>query len=386
MSPESMSLEQRPVETGISKEHFLTQDWYERDLEAVWRPRWHYAAHESELSEPRSYVTFKLGDDEVIITRLQSGALTAYFNVCRHRGYPLAPEGNGKLGRNFVCQYHGWAFSTEDGACVSATKMHEGFDKTPWGLHKAWVEAYNGLVFVSLSREKPVGVTESFTSFADSEGAIAGYDLSGLKVAAVDHVEVAANWKLVVENDDECYHCSLNHPELVKTIDPWHTFTVVEDLDKPQRLWTQDDWSIEDLTSNPYSQDAGCRVPLPRQTAHEGDELPIVQVFWQPSGHMVISPDNVWIWTIRPLGPQLTIATSQFLVAADAEEGRDYDIESLTSLVLTTLGQDAALCEGLQKGLRMQPFKPGPLNPHHQGGIIEFYRWYQRCLNVTQPA
>ncbi len=370
----------RPVKTGVPRECFVTPEWHQRDLEAVFRPRWHYAAHVSERAAPGSFVTFALGDDEVVITRSAVGELVAYHNFCRHRGHPLVTAERGTLQRTFVCGYHGWTYSKDDGSCLAATRMNEDFDRSQWGLHRAWVEELHGLVFVSLADRRPVSVADATRHIVTPEDGLRGWDLDRMKLAARAELEIAANWKVVVENDDECYHCALNHPELVRTYDPWSGFTVVEDLDRPQHLWTEDEWSVVDLGSNTYSDDPVCRVPLPRTHGDEGEDVMTVQFFWAPSGHLAFTPEYAWLWSVKPLGPERTLLTQHWLVSEDAREGEDYEVEPLTSFFDTTMRQDEVLCARIQRGFRMGRFTPGPLNPHHQAPAIAFYAWYEGCL------
>lgn len=376
---------ERAIETGIPRERFVEPEWHDRDLQAVFRPRWHYAAHGSEIDEPGSYVTVSLGDDEIVITRASSGRAVAYYNFCRHRGHPLVTQERGQLRRNITCQYHGWSYSKDDGACIAATRMPERFDKSAWGLRKAWVEEWHRMIFVSFGDRRPISVADSTKGFIDADGYLGGFDLDRLKLAATSQIEIAANWKLVVENDDECYHCALNHPGLVRNYNPWSGFTVVQDLDKPQHLWTEDDWSIVNLGDNKYTDEPSCQVPLPRRNPEDPDFM-TTQFFWQPSGHLSLNADYAWLWSVRPLGPERTALTQQWLVADEAEEGRDYDVDSLTEFFETTMREDEVLCNRIQKGFRMRKFEPGPLNPHHQGPAIQFYRWYQRCLGEPRTA
>lgn len=80
------------------------------------------------------------------------------------------------------------------------------------------------------------------------------------------------------------------------------------------------------------------------------------------------------------LAPDRTLLTQHWLVHKDAEEGKDYDLETLTRLFDVTMMQDKALCEEVQRGLNMRRYTPGPLNPHHQSPAAAFYRWYENRL------
>ena len=375
----------RILPTGVSKDHFVSEDWLERDLAAVFRPRWLYVGHASELPNPGSFITYSLGKDEVIICRTLEMSLVAYYNFCPHRGHRLCTQDRGQIvGRNFVCPYHGWSYSKDSGACVAATRMNKDFDRSPYALQKAWVEDFNGLIFVSLADHQPAAVADA-TRHLSSGAGLGGYDTSRLKVAATLHFEVEANWKVLRENDDECYHCQLNHPELVQGYDPWHGFTVVEDLDNPQHLWTLDDWALLEL-GNAYNAKRVSRVLLPRTDGKDGADNQDVQFFFQPGGHLLLQRDHAWMWSVKPLAPQRTLVSQQWFVAQNAVEGEDYDVATLMELFAVTIKQDTDLCEQVQRGLRMRRYSPGPLNPHHQAPAAAFYQWYERCLASLKIA
>lgn len=380
MSPEKIG--SRPFYTGPAKERYTAQEWFQRDLEDIFTPRWHFAGHVSELTEPGAFITYRIGNEELFITRRADQSIAAYHNVCPHRGHPMVSEDRGTLGRNVMCQYHGWTFSKADGVCLSATRMPEGTDVSQWSLRKAWAEEFYGLIFVSIARERPVAITELTADFVTPESGFMGYDFSKMKVIGTSHLEIGANWKIVVENDHECYHCALNHPELAVFYnggDPFAGFTVVQDLDNPQHLFSEDEWSIIEV--GPAQSDRVCKVLAPRVPGSEADDPPDVQLFWQPSGHVTMLRDHAWLWSIRALGPEKTVLTQYWFVNEAAQEGVDYTTDTVKFLFDTTMRQDRTLCERVHNGMKSSAYEPGPLNPHHQAPAIEFYRWYQNCLD-----
>lgn len=374
-----MSIKRRILDVGTAREHFVAPESFARDLATVFRPAWHFVGHASELATPGAFVTFRLGDEEAIICRGADTGLRAYHNFCPHRGHRLCTTERGELRRNIVCPYHGWAFSRDAGDCVSAVRMNEDFDRAQYGLQKAWVEDFHGLIFVSFADERPVPVSEATGEMNPDPAGIAGYDVRGMKVAAIIHHEFAANWKILRENDDECYHCLINHPELIEGYDPWAGFTVIDDLDSPRPMWTSDDWALLELGTT-YKAKQVCALPAPRTDGREGFDNQDIQFFWQPSGHVVLQRDHAWMWNIMPLAPDRTRLTQHWLVHKDAVEGKDYDLDTLTKLFNVTMLQDKALCEEVQRGLRMRRYTPGPLNPHHQSPAAAFYRWYESRL------
>lgn len=231
-----------------------------------------------------------------------------------------------------MCQYHGWTFSKENGSCLAATRMDEGFDMSPWSLETAWVEEFYGLVFINFSEDRPVSVADSTAHLFADRDPFGGYDLTRMKPAATRTLEFPANWKVVRENDDECYHCALNHPELAERYYPWAGFTVVDDLTEDRDMWTGHNWAFLELG---FQQSAPvCKVPTPRVRGDDGFDHQDVQFFWAPSGHIIVQRDHAWIWSIRPFGPESTLMTQHWLVADSAEAGKDYDEEQLVHLLL----------------------------------------------------
>lgn len=369
------SLDKPPTaHVGPPREAFLSQEWFQRDLDAVFLPRWHLAAHADELREPGAFVTFNLGAHEVIVSRRRDGGLSAYHNFCRHRGYRLVGEPRGTLRRNITCQYHGWTFSKDDGGCLSATRMPEDFDRSQWGLRTAWVEEFHGLVFVSLAAEKPESVAVGAAPLMSAGGGFGGYRLENTKVAASNEFLVQANWKVVKENDDECYHCTLNHPELSATYDPWSGMTVAAERGLDDQ-WTVKDWALIEL-GHQYSQGRVCDIPLPRTDGPGSFDAQDIQFLWMVTGHMILVNDYARICTLIPVGPEQTLVRQWWLVAEDAVEDRDYDRAKLMHLFEVTSFQDKALCEQVQRGVRMPNYTPGPLNLDHQSPAAAFYRWY----------
>jgi phenylpropionate dioxygenase-like ring-hydroxylating dioxygenase large terminal subunit len=369
---------------GPPRESFFDPTWFERDLDAVFVPRWHFAGHVDELAEPGAYFLYTIGRYEVIVCRRSDGGIAAYHNFCRHRGYRLVTERRGKLRRNLACGYHGWTFARDSGDCLSATRMPEGFDLCEWSLRRAWVEDFHGLVFVCLAETAPEPVASAAAHLLDSTGGVSGYDLDRMRVAATDEWTIKANWKVVKENDDECYHCALNHPELARSYDPWSGMTVSGGADADlDAQWTTKDWAKIEL-GRVYTQGRVCEIPLPRTDGPGRFDAEEVQIFWLAGGHVIFVNDYARLSSFVPLGPELTLVQYWWFVDKDAVEGRDYDRANLMELLNVTSQQDTGLCEEVQRGVRMPAYTPGPLNLEHQTPAAAFYRWYERQLASRQ--
>jgi len=370
--------------TGPPREAYLDAAQFADDLRWVFAPRWHYVAHAGQLQGPGSFVTRALGFDEVVVMRTGIGELRAFANVCPHRGHRLITSADGVLTRrSIICPYHGWAFSRDDGTCLAATRMPQDFDRSPYSVSTVWLEEYCGLVFVCVAEESPTPIHEEMRRLGqlgpDGEGLLAGFDVGRMKVAASISYDIEANWKVVVENDDECYHCALNHPELVANYDPWGGMTVVGDDAGQDDLWTAHDWAVVHVGAR-QSPDQLCALPSPRGRRSGGAPDSDISVTWQPSGHIVLLQDHAWLWNIFPLSAGRTRLHQEWLVHEDAHEGRDFSVPKLTWLFSTTMEQDKELCEQVQRGISNPRYRPGPLNPSHQAPAATFYSWYARSL------
>lgn len=355
---------------------FLSAEWHERDLQACFRPRWLVAGHVDELARPHGYLTFRLGEEEAIVRRGDDGRLHGFRNYCPHRGTRLCTERLGvSPSRRIVCPYHSWVFSTEDGSLLQANNMHEDFDRSIFGLKPVHVAEWNGLVFVCLAQTPPPPPADYL-----AELEFAGRDFSRMKLAHLKTHEVHANWKIVVENNSECYHCAANHPELRVVYDWKSLYTSEEEF---VRYCADREHGLEvwQMPVRSYHTVGGRQVvsrPTPRLEGAdtEPDDEWGTYVGWEPGVALNVSRDMFWLFVPKPTGPRTTELTQMWLVHEDAQPGRDYDLESLIEFWDLTMGQDRELCEGVQRGMAEPTYTPGPLNRRHQRGQAGFYRWY----------
>ena len=195
---------------SLPREFYLDEAIYRLDVAGVWRTGWLFAGHSSELSRPGDYFTLELDTDSIIVLRGDNGAVHALHNVCRHRGSLICTEPAGHLTR-LVCPYHQWTYGL-DGKLLACRGMAEDLDKTQFPLHRLEAREVEGLVFISLATD-PAPFEPAFQALSPL---VKPQGLARAKVAkAVDYL-VQANWKLVWENNRECFHCNLNHPQYIK--------------------------------------------------------------------------------------------------------------------------------------------------------------------------
>ena len=364
---------------------------FELDLEAVFHRQWLFVAASCELREPGDFITTTIGRSPIVVLRDQHGEVRAYFNTCRHRGSKIVEAPCGRL-RTLVCPYHLWTYKLS-GELAHTRHMPADFDRSEFPLRPVHVRVVGGTVYVCLADEPP-----DFAPYAAAMAAqLAPHNLHGAKVAFASDLVERGNWKLVMENSRECYHCATAHRELMHSLLDIYDFADPGNADAITRHWAA--WDAAGLPSGvadgpdyraaqlPLTNDArsitmdgrlACTKPLGRAPDNAYGSLRWVHY---PSTFNHALSDYAVLIRMLPLGPQETLVTTKFLVAADAVEGVDYDIAHLTTVWNATNDQDRMLVERNQAGVNSTGYRPGPYSPTLEAGIVKFVDWYCDVLD-----
>lgn len=362
---------------GIPRELYLSAELFDRELDLVFGRSWLYAGHASQFAEPGRYRTVELGAESVIVARDDDGELAAFHNVCRHRGARVVDNGCGSA-RRFVCPYHQWAYRL-DGTLQGAPKMPVGFDPAQYPLPRVHVATWQGLVFVNLAELPGPPLVDLLGS---GDELFAPFDLATARVAHTISYDVGANWKLVWENAQECYHCSANHPEFIRAFDVAASST--------------EEWQACDVRASDNLLVQYARFPLrtgavsltvdgqpasrkPMGAFADGRDPYTASIHLKPTFALVCSPDYAVVLSERPTAVDRTEVTMSWLVRGDAEADRDYDLDNLIKVWHHTNLQDWALCERTQLGVRSRTFVPGPLSGD-EPSVAGFHQAYADLL------
>ncbi|MFJ6661263.1 SRPBCC family protein [Streptomyces sp. NPDC091377] len=397
----------RAVGQSLEAPFYTGEEFFGLDIEAVFARHWIFAATEAEIPEPGDYVTVTLGPYSIIIVRDDDEDVRAFHNVCRHRGARILNEDRGSVG-NIVCGYHLWTYGV-DGTLRHAESQAPDFDRKCFSLKSVHVRTVAGLVYICLAQEPPADFDEIITRV---EPYLAPHNLARAKVAAqIDLVE-HGNWKLTMENNRECYHC-VGHPELQQCYFPTYGYaeqdvpaalrptyvrflktdadarTTYESLGLPYA-------AIEELDNRPtgfriqrepldgagesYTPDgtAACkRLLADFPTARLGR----LSFHTQPNAWFHIMADHAITFSAIPLGPDRTLVRTTWLVHADAVEGVDYDLDTLTKIWKATNDQDAVFVARAQRGISSPAYVPGPYSPTEEQ-VEAFVNWYVTRLKA----
>jgi len=372
---------------------YSDQDVYHADLERIWRKGWLFAGHSCEIPKP--------GKD---------GTIHGFHNVCRHRGSLVCTEPAGNA-RKLVCPYHQWTYDL-GGNLIACRGMPEEFDKSQFPLKEVAVCELEGLIYLSLAETPPdpEPARRLISSLASPQG------FPRAKVAKTMTYLVKANWKLIWENNRECYHCNINHPQYIKAnFDHYNaddtTPQIKAQIDAALRRAEEqrgspglaDTRKDAGMTSFPDAENniwySANRTPLvdgyvtesmdgrkvaPLMGDYQEGRADTLRIRTLPNFWNHSSCDHGVSTRLLPLGPQLTSIRVSWLVDARAVEGRDYQLADLLPFWQLTSEQDWEICERQQRGINSSAYRPGPYSPYKEYNVDSFVRWYLKSLGAKQ--
>ena len=332
--------------------YYHSQEIYEEELEKIFYKKWMLAGRGEEIPETGDYKLFDIGDESVILTRTKSGDIAANFNVCRHRGTKMCVEAKGHFeSENIQCPYHAWTYGL-DGKLIASPMMQslESFDKEAHHLHQANVHEWGGFIFVNLAQD-PI-------SFEDQMGALIekfkDWKLSELKIAHTIKYELECNWKLILQNYQECYHCPGVHPLLSK-LTPFQS--AIHDCNEGAVMggYMKLEPEVKSMTMD--GEPAGppvCNV--------QGDDMGRVYYYSVfPNMLLTPHPDFVLFHHIMPRDKGAIINTCHWLYHPDVMADPDHKerLQSAVEFWDLTNREDWTVCEQMQQGTKSRRFTRG---------------------------
>lgn len=391
---------------SIERDWYVRDDIYRAEVDGIWRRGWLFAAHACEMPNPGDYQLFDFDGDSIILLRDDDGDINAFHNVCRHRGTVLCNHTQGHVG-SLVCPYHQWVYG-RDGSLKSCRGMHD-IDKSNYGLHTIHVVNIEGMVYINFAQQP-----SSIDSAVDLMGPLLKpQGLNDAKVATQVDYEIDANWKLVWENNRECYHCNVNHPQYIKAnfdhyneddTSPRIAEHIAAVTQKSESKWQNAGLAVTHketgMTCFPDAKNniwfSANRTPLvdgwvsesmdgkqvaPLMGQYTEPDVGTLRVRTLPNMWNHSSCDHAVTTRLLPLGRNRTQARVTWLVHKDAEEGLDYQLDRIMPFWQLTSEQDWTLCADAQRGVSSTAYRPGPLSKHKEYNVDSFLAW---CMNQLQ--
>ena len=318
---------------------------------------WHCVGHASDLDGIGAQRAVGSGANGILLVRGDDGAVRAFANVCRHRGHELMACGAKNKRRGIVCPYHAWSYKL-DGSLRNAPGFdaHDGFDPGQFGLSELRLVDWHGWLFVD-----PSGEDADFAEHvAGTEEIVGPYRPENLTVVTRHSYELATNWKVIVENYQECYHCPSIHPELSR-ISPPTSGENVELAGDWMGGWMS---MIDEAETMSLSGRSG---GVAIKGLYEHELRSVMYLVGYPNLLVSLHPDYVMTHRMTPLAVDRTHVECAWAFPKEAVEKPDFDASYAVDFWDLTNRQDWAACESVQRGLSSPHAQPGPLAPEEEG-------------------
>jgi phenylpropionate dioxygenase-like ring-hydroxylating dioxygenase large terminal subunit len=384
---------------SLDSEFYCGDAVFEADMDRVVGRKWLVAGHVDRVRNKGDYFLFKVGNESIIIVRSDEYTVNAFYNVCRHRGSLICTKPEGRVAR-LTCGYHAWSYGL-DGALLAARLMPADFSKKDNGLHRCHIRLFHGLIFINLSDEEPVDFD---TAFADLGPYLDFHGLAAAKIAHSQSYPTTANWKLIVENFVECYHCAPAHPEFCSMHPPEALIAfgagpssgppeAVEKYLPALRAWEARAATLgRPLGSVDDGPESSHLRLLLQRTIREGYESETqdgrpasslmgkrlgfdqgrMYLSFSPFTQLVATNDFAVLFLFTPRSTMHTDVDLFWLVDGQASE---VDVTRMIWGWDETTKQDKEITENNQAGILSKHYQPGRYSEHERR-VVTFQQWY----------
>jgi Rieske 2Fe-2S family protein len=320
------------------------------ELDGLFGAMWVYAGRVEEIERPGRFVVRELNGHNIVFTRNAGGEIRAFHNVCRHRGTRLCAEASGELPGSIQCPYHAWTYDL-DGRLIGAPHMDDvpHFRKADYPLLRVRVDEWDGHIFLNLS-ERPAALRDQLGPLVEK---FRPWRMQDLRLGRRIVYDVKANWKLIVQNYNECLHCPNLHPALNKLS---HYLSGENEPLRPTYMGGVMDLrpGIETL-----SMDGSCpRSFLPGLSPDETRRVYYYCLF--PNLMLSLHPDYMLTHALWPLAPDRTINVCEWHFQPSELARAGFDPSDCVDFWDMTNKQDWYVCELSQAGISSPAYVPGP--------------------------
>ena len=357
------------LQKSLPSSYYWSEEIFAREKERIFFREWICAGREEQLPNPGDFLVLDIVGESILVVRTKEGGLKAHYNVCRHRGARLCASESEQVGSDHVqlkggvlgvtgirCPYHQWTYSL-DGHLLHAPHFVDsaGFSKSDFSLYPVDLETWGGFFFLNLSPGEPPETSRTLPQqLGEIISRVQRYPLGDLRVVTTITYEVQANWKAILENYNECYHCGGLHPELCEIVPAFR-----------QQGGAQLDWE----RGIPHREGASTfsfsgtttRAPFPglnedEKVRHKGELI-------YPNFMLSLAADHVTAFLLWPKNVQETRITCHFLFHPDEINKTGFAPNDAIEFWDLVNRQDWAICKRVQQGLDSRVHKFGYYTP-----------------------
>ena len=335
------------MERTLLRDAYFGDAQFDRERARIFAREWVCVGRTESIPARGDYIVTDVAGESVLIVRDATDGLRAFYNVCRHRGCQLVlTAACGHFASGIRCPYHSWTYDL-NGALRSAPFLEDGdeFSRADFPLHPIAIDSWGGFLFVNL---QPTGSLAD--QLAEIPERVIRYPLAELRTAHHIEYDVAANWKVVLENYNECYHCAGVHPELCAIV-PAFKYRGGSELDWERGIphvdgaWTFTKSGTTDRAPFPGLNDD-------ELVRHKGELV-------YPNLMVSLSAEHVAAFTLRPVSPTRTVIGCDFLFHPAEIAQPAFNPADAVEFWDLVNRQDWAICEGVQRGMRSRVFETG---------------------------
>ena len=339
-----------PGSLTLAAPYYVDDRYFAREIERLFRRMWVCAGRMEEIDEPGRFVVRELAGDSIVITRSTADTVHAFHNVCRHRGTRLCTDTAGSFAGSIQCPYHAWTYAL-DGRLIGAPHMDEvpHFRKGDYPLHSVHVDTWDGHLFLNVDAEPPPLAAQ----LGDLPKKFHSWDMASLRLGRRIVYDVRANWKLIVQNYNECLHCPNLHPALNKLSH------YLSGENEPLRSTYMGGRMDLRPGVDTLSIDGTCpRQLLPSLSAEDRRRVYYYAIF--PNMLLSLHPDYMMVHTLWPIAPDRTINVCEWHFQPAELAQLNFDPSDAVDFWDMTNRQDWQVCELSQAGISSRAYTPGP--------------------------
>lgn len=335
---------------------YCDENVLKEEMERFFFRSWLCVGREEQIASPGDYFTREIGEESLLFIRGQDGEIRGFYNLCRHRGTQILDQEEGRGLKCLVCPYHVWTYSPE-GQLLGApyTENLVDFNKADFGLYPLRVEAWGGFLWADLDDLAP----PLWEDLGEFFGRFDRFPLADLRLGAKKVYQIEANWKLLIENYSECYHCAPLHPELNR-ITPSNAGggeMFFAKGDGPRRKFNGGYQNFRgDYTSMTWTGYTS-RSPLKGMTEEDRRRIYYFVVF--PNLFFSLHPDYLMVHRIWPASPSHSVIECEWFFDPEAMAREDFDPDDAVGIWDLINRQDWAVCQRTQRGVRSRAWKGG---------------------------
>ncbi len=361
----------RQARTTLAAGAYTDPAWFQSEQERIFARMWLAVGRTAELEAAGSFIARNIAGASVLVVRDAGGGIHALHNVCRHRGTRLCVTDAGTFPGRIQCPYHAWTYGL-DGALLAAPQMDDapGFNKGELALKPVACDTWDGHIFINLS-DAPAPLLDQVRGLPER---FRPWGMDDLRLVKRIQYDVATNWKLVIQNYNECLHCPVIHPLLNRM----HHYLGAENVPSTE-TYCGGDMGFREGVETLSIDGKRRRAVLPGLGSRERALVSYFAIY--PNFLLTLHPDYMMTITVWPQAPGHTRLVAEWHFHPEEIARPGFVSEDAIEFWDRTNREDWAISEQSYLGISSRGYQPGPYSSREQQ-LWEFDQFIVKHLNA----